>query len=1001
MSHLQNPFDLPAPQADDAERALLCAMMMVSSGMAWEAGSDGAQARATALAALVGPGDFGDPRHAALYETILILHHAGKGCDPVSVQTLLKERNLWAQVNGQEETPDYFLEVCDAVPTVSSARHHAALIAETANRRRRMLELSREYVQAAQGGGAAGGGGWPTPRPLAHRDLPALHLAEPLAPAWVADMAAETARHVQVDPGAVGMVALGILSGALCRTRFQVETNAGHFQPLAFYAVILASPSERKSGYFRALMAPVWELREKAVEEFGPACAAWAEAQIKAKRRRKPGADDAPAPAFPPAHGDGRFLFEDFTEAALAVGLENCAEAGLIATAEGGLLFDNIGGKLSKGNGPGFDGTILLKAYDREFCDIRRITRAPITLKHPSLALATTAQPGPVFEAFKNPAFRNRGLVSRLALALPPSLAGGREAQTERIPQAVANRWAQEIMEEGMRAMKHVSAPQTIRMSDDARAAWVAYFMELEAGQKPGGRFEELGDWTGKHADRVARVAAVCHVAAHGRDAARHEITGERMAAAVEFGRALVGHAEAVILCQHRPQGARNNIMASASKQGALYRFEWRDPHTGESHRVGLSGLNKRQADQIKGWIQDLADAMKSGTPAPVEAAGWLLRLPPAIHAKFAEAGLAPTRKARGLEAFCNEAIQDKKEVLSAATLFHYDIAKREACAFFGKDRDIATLTPGDALNFNRHLRARGAKVSTANKRCATMRAIFQDAKRHQLIQENPWADKAVPKSSPPATDEKRVFVHHEDAVKIMEELPHPEMRALFAFARWAGTRQREPLGMKWEHVRFGTPEAPGHVLIPNDKTKHATGEAWRKCAMFPEVEAALLELQEAAPAGEDYLFPHYRTQGTNATTSALLKAMKRAGVEYKAPWQNLRRTRSTELADRLPAHVVSAWMGHNDEIANAHYRRPTDDHYTAAAMFQTGGGGGGGGMSKTDENLEKLRADAVAIVEAKTRKIPDNSAVEARKPLKNKGFPLALVGIEPTLERF
>ncbi len=443
-------------------------------------------------------------------------------------------------------------------------------------------------------------------------------------------------------------------------------------------------------------------------------------------------------------------------------------------------------------------------------------------------------------------------------------------------------------------------------------------------------------------------------------------------------------------------------MAAIEQEASGSYRFGWQCPDTGKTMRVRMGKMPKKEADKIAGYIQDLVDANKSGTPAPAEAAGWLVGLPTAIHAKFAEAGLAQGRMARGLESFCKEAIKEKAGAVSAATAIHYDLALRAACAFFGKDRDISTITTGDALAFNRHLRAGGLAEGTANKRCATMQALFHDAKRHRLIQENPWADKAVPKSSPPAPDEVRVFVHHDDALRIMEELPQPEMRALFAFARWAGTRQREPLGMKWEHVRFGTPEAPGHVLIPNDKTKHATGKAWRKCAMFPEVEAALLELQEAAPAGEDYLFPHYRAQGANATTSALLKAMKRAGVDYPAPWQNLRRTRATELADRLPAHVVSAWMGHTEEIANAHYRRPTDDHYATAAAFKTGPGENPGERPPQDSKNKDLQtAEAVAMVEAKNRKNPDISAGKGKTPGVIRGFSMARAGLEPATPAF
>lgn len=411
--------------------------------------------------------------------------------------------------------------------------------------------------------------------------------------------------------------------------------------------------------------------------------------------------------------------------------------------------------------------------------------------------------------------------------------------------------------------------------------------------------------------------------------------------------------------------------MASATKQGNIYRFEWRDPYTGEMRRVGLSGVNKRTASQIKGWIQDLVDSLKTGTPPPVEARDWLLRLPPEIHAKFAMAGLTQVRKARTLEAFAKDFIERKRGSVSEATIFRYEMSSRDAGYFFGKDRDISTITVGDALDFHRWVQkprvrwdvrakaevtVRGLTGSTPNKRCEDMAVIFEDARRHKLISENPFADKSVPKATRPAAEEKRRFVTHEEAMKILEQLDDQEMRTLFAFARWCGTRQTEPLGIKREHIHRGTSDKPGYVMIPCDKTAKKTGKAFRKCPLFPEVEHELTKLLAGVPAGADYLFQHYRSVGANATSSVLKKAMKRAGLSWTAPWQNLRRTRATELAECFPSSSVSQWMGHTEAVADAHYRRTSDDMLAKAAAFQTGrekfsGGIGGGDPPKSVEN--------------------------------------------------
>ncbi|MBA4016488.1 MAG: hypothetical protein C0483_04815 [Pirellula sp.] len=59
---------------------------------------------------------------------------------------------------------------------------------------------------------------------------------------------------------------------------------------------------------------------------------------------------------------------------------------------------------------------------------------------------------------------------------------------------------------------------------------------------------------------------------------------------------------------------------------------------------------------------------------------------------------------------------------------------------------------------------------------------------------------------------------------------------------------------------------------------------------------------------------------------------MCRAGIE---PWpklfQNLRSTRETELMETYPAHVVCAWIGNSESVAQKHYLQITDEHFAKA----------------------------------------------------------------------
>ena len=53
--------------------------------------------------------------------------------------------------------------------------------------------------------------------------------------------------------------------------------------------------------------------------------------------------------------------------------------------------------------------------------------------------------------------------------------------------------------------------------------------------------------------------------------------------------------------------------------------------------------------------------------------------------------------------------------------------------------------------------------------------------------------------------------------------------------------------------------------------------------------------------------------------------------VLWPKPWQNMRSSRETELVERFPIHVATAWIGNSPAIASKHYLQVTKDHIAAA----------------------------------------------------------------------
>jgi hypothetical protein len=90
-----------------------------------------------------------------------------------------------------------------------------------------------------------------------------------------------------------------------------------------------------------------------------------------------------------------------------------------------------------------------------------------------------------------------------------------------------------------------------------------------------------------------------------------------------------------------------------------------------------------------------------------------------------------------------------------------------------------------------------------------------------------------------------------------------------------------------------------------------------------------------AAAAGEPVI-TRYRDKNGNLRTQ-LQRIIRKAGL---TPWprlfHNLRATRQTELAEQFPAHVVCAWIGNTERVAQNHYLQVTDAHFEKAAKEPT-----------------------------------------------------------------
>jgi integrase len=236
------------------------------------------------------------------------------------------------------------------------------------------------------------------------------------------------------------------------------------------------------------------------------------------------------------------------------------------------------------------------------------------------------------------------------------------------------------------------------------------------------------------------------------------------------------------------------------------------------------------------------------------------------------------------------------------------------------------SVTAGDAEGYSRWLtRTRGP--NTVRRQVGWAKQYFGAAVKHELLTRNPFVGLAA-NTRPDRTRDH--FVTRDEAAKIMDACPDAEWRLIVALCRFAGLRcPTEVLALRWGDVLWDKER----MNVPNVKTGKTTGETFRTLPLFPEVRVQLEAVFDQAPEGTEHVISRYRDANANLRTQ-LHRIARRAGVAmWDKPFVNMRASCATELAQKYPAYVVTAWLGHLQAVAEAHYWQVTEEHFKKAAQ--------------------------------------------------------------------
>jgi integrase len=353
----------------------------------------------------------------------------------------------------------------------------------------------------------------------------------------------------------------------------------------------------------------------------------------------------------------------------------------------------------------------------------------------------------------------------------------------------------------------------------------------------------------------------------------------------------------------------------------------------GKRKTIYLPGETLANARTIKARIESLLKAAHSKYEWGEELAKWVSEISDEMAEKLVKAGLIPPRTRQGsdqesepvnpLGQFLKSYISSR--VVKPNTLRNFNVTKGHLVNHFGANRELGSITPGDADEWREGLRRKGLEPPTVNREAKRAKQFFRAATRRRLITEDPFEDV---KGGKQENRSRLYFLSREDALKVLDACPTSEWRSIFALARYGGLRCPSEVGtLRWDNVLWDQ----GRILVHSPKTEHIDGKESRVIPLFSELRPYLEEAFDQAEAGAVLVAPRASDPDVNLRTE-LTRIICRAGLK---PWpklfQNLRSTRETELAGQYPIHVVCKWIGNSELVAAKHYLQVTDEDFESA----------------------------------------------------------------------
>ncbi len=352
----------------------------------------------------------------------------------------------------------------------------------------------------------------------------------------------------------------------------------------------------------------------------------------------------------------------------------------------------------------------------------------------------------------------------------------------------------------------------------------------------------------------------------------------------------------------------------------------------GKRRTVRLGRASRRQAETVRGHVENLVAAVLSRQAPPDETSRWGAALPDLLRKRVEAVGLLEPPEPEPdagptLGAFLGEYLAGRTDIKRSTRLVLGHTA-RCLQGFFGPDKGLADITEADADAWAAWLKGtEGLAPNTVRRRSGIAKQFFRAAVRARVLDRNPFTDL---KSSVRESRGRDRFIGRDVTQKVIDACPDAEWRLIVALCRYGGLRcPSEVLRLTWADVHW----AQNRFTVHSSKTEHHEGKGTRDVPLFPELVPYLRDVFEGAEPGTEHVVTRYDAATCENLRTQFHRIICKAAVE---PWpklfQNLRSTRETELAETFPLHVVCKWIGNSRLVAKKHYLQVTDEHFQKAA---------------------------------------------------------------------